>query len=307
MSVIPLKEMREEEKAEGLATDYPFLLQDRLQKIKSIDEQYDLQKNGYVSYSGGFDSLVCSMLVDMALPQNEIPRIFCNTGLEYKLTVEHVKEQQRQDGRIKIILPHYSARQCFRDFGYPFKSKYHSHILHTYQRSGLTKSVMNYITRQDGSQWACPKQLEYQFKDGLPFKVSERCCYKLKKEPFHKYEKESGRFIGITGMRRAEKGLRNGIQCIVADGDRIKRFHPLAPLGDDFMVWFDFKYNPPKSSLYKPPFSLERTGCVGCPYSKDLIKTLHRLECLMPDEYERACGLFKPVYDEMKRINYRGF
>lgn len=61
-----------------------FMLQDRIQKIKSINELYDLENNAYLSFSGGKDSTVLHHLLDEALPGNKIPRVYINTGIEYK-------------------------------------------------------------------------------------------------------------------------------------------------------------------------------------------------------------------------------
>ena len=86
-------------------TENEFLLQDRIAKIKSINEQYDLENNSYVSFSGGKDSTVLSHLIDLALPGNKIPRVYINTGIEYKLMVEYVHNKMKEDDRIIEILP----------------------------------------------------------------------------------------------------------------------------------------------------------------------------------------------------------
>lgn len=65
-------------------TEFDFDLADRVQKIKSINEQYDLENNAFISFSGGKDSTVLSKIIDIALPGNKIPRVFFNTGIEYK-------------------------------------------------------------------------------------------------------------------------------------------------------------------------------------------------------------------------------
>ena len=64
-------------------TENEFLLQDRITKIKSINEQYDLENNSYISFSGGKDSTILHHLFDLALPGNKIPRLFINTNIEY--------------------------------------------------------------------------------------------------------------------------------------------------------------------------------------------------------------------------------
>lgn len=83
-------------------TEEEFLLKDRIAKIKSINEQYNLLENSYISFSGGKDSTVLSYLIDEALPGNKIPRVFINTGIEYNLILKFVKEKQLADERIYI-------------------------------------------------------------------------------------------------------------------------------------------------------------------------------------------------------------
>lgn len=75
--------------------DYEFLLEDRLQKIRQIITKYG-QDNFYMSFSGGKDSTVLSALVDMAIPNNTIPRVYANTGIEYKLILEFVERERER-------------------------------------------------------------------------------------------------------------------------------------------------------------------------------------------------------------------
>ena len=78
-------------------TENEFMLQDRISKIKSINELYDLENNAYVSFSGGKDSTVLHYLIDEALPGNKIPRVYFNTGIEYLMVVSFVeRERERQ-------------------------------------------------------------------------------------------------------------------------------------------------------------------------------------------------------------------
>lgn len=63
--------------------DYELQEYDRIQVIKTTNEKYNLENNAYISFSGGKDSVVLSHLVDLALPNNKIPRVFINTGIEY--------------------------------------------------------------------------------------------------------------------------------------------------------------------------------------------------------------------------------
>lgn len=78
-------------------TEEEFLLQDRIAKIKSINQQYDLLSNASISYSGGRDSNVLSKLIDLALPGNEIPRVYSDTGIELSAVRDFVIEKSKTD------------------------------------------------------------------------------------------------------------------------------------------------------------------------------------------------------------------
>lgn len=81
--------------------DNELLLFDRLEVIKTTLK--DKINDCYVSFSGGKDSVVLSALIDLALPNNNIPRVFINTGIEYLKIVEFVKKEQEKDKRMKNI------------------------------------------------------------------------------------------------------------------------------------------------------------------------------------------------------------
>ena len=89
-----------------------FLLADRIQKIKSMNELYDLENNAYISFSGGKDSTVLHYLIDEALPNNKIPRVYLNTGIEYKSVVSFVERERERfthsDCFIKTKYPKYA-------------------------------------------------------------------------------------------------------------------------------------------------------------------------------------------------------
>lgn len=73
-----------------------FMLIDRITKIRSMNELHDLEGKSYISYSGGKDSTVLSHLIDEALPGNNIPRVYLNTGIEYKKVVTFVERERER-------------------------------------------------------------------------------------------------------------------------------------------------------------------------------------------------------------------
>lgn len=90
--------------------EHEFVLFDRLEVIKKTINKYG-EDNFYLSFSGGKDSQVVNKLLDMALPNNKIPRVFCNTGIEYNAIVKFVKALKEQDNRFEIILPRKNIKQ----------------------------------------------------------------------------------------------------------------------------------------------------------------------------------------------------
>ena len=113
-------------------TENEFILQDRLGVIRDTINKYG-EENFYLSFSGGKDSTVVHHLLDMALPGNRIPRVFSNTGIEYKANVDHVKSFN--DDRFVIIPPSKNIPQTLQKVGYPFKSKLFSEHYSIYRRN----------------------------------------------------------------------------------------------------------------------------------------------------------------------------
>lgn len=287
-------------------TEEQFQLADRIAKIKSINEMYDLENKSYISFSGGKDSVATSLLIDMALPKNKIPRVFIDTGIEYNEVREYVKWYQNKEPKTIIIKPQVNVKAMLEEYGYPFKSKQHSHNVAIYQRNGMTKTNINYLGKGYKVTFLCPKMLHYQFTPEFKIKLSDKCCYKMKKEVARKYEKESGRSICITGIRMAEGGYRNyQTACTIFEDENLKMFHPLKPCTDDFINYVFQLTNFPMCSLYKEPFNFKRTGCRGCPFNIELAEELETLLKISPKQAKAAYKIWKPVYDEYARINYR--
>ena len=290
--------------------DNEIILFDRLEVIKKTIEKYG-EDNFYISFSGGKDSTILHHLIDMAIPNNRIPRVFINTGIEYLDMVKHVKELAKQDKRIIIYNSNVNITNMLKKYGYPFKSKEHAHKVAIYQHSGIGKTVKTYLEgvrpNGDKSFIKCPKKLKYQFTNENKLKISDKCCYKLKKEVIHRYEKESKKNISIIGLRSAEGGTRRQHKgCVIFDKDNnLKKFKPINPCTDEWCDWFIEKYNIKLCKLYYPPFNFKRTGCSGCPFALELQDQLEIMKELLPIDYARCERIWKPVYDEYRRLGYR--
>lgn len=286
-----------------------FFFSDRVQKIQSINSQFDLEKNAYIAYSGGKDSDVLSDLIDCALPKNKIPRVFINTGIEYKLVLEHVKEKKAKDDRIQILKPFVNIKEMLEKYGYPFKSKDHSRRIHTYQNSGMGKTIKNYIGEGEKKTFTCPKMFLYNFTPAFSLKCSDKCCYKLKKEPMAKWQRQNNRAITITGIMSAEGGQRKSLtSCTIfkdANCETLKKFHPLQPLPLEWILWYIEEKKLEICKIYKEPYNFERTGCKGCPFALDLENIQEKTRRFFPNEYKQIWDLWQPVYKEYIKIGYR--
>lgn len=285
--------------------DNDIILFDRIKIIQDLNDKYDLCNNAYLSFSGGKDSTIVHYLLDIALPNNKIPRVFVNTGVEYNYIVDFVNDLSKNDDRFIIIKPKVPVGIVLREFGYPFKSKIHSRFVMLYQNNRYLNSVDRYI---NGIYYdKCPNILKYQFTPSFNLKISDRCCFKLKKDTCLDYEIENNKSIVITGIRKEEGGYRSiikGCSLFYSDGS-LHKFHPLLVVDKSFEDWFIDKFNIKLCKLYYPPFNFDRTGCKGCPFNPKLKEDLNTLSNLLPMEYKQICGIWKPIYDEYKRIGYR--
>ena len=287
-------------------TDNEFMLFDRLTKIRATIEKYG-EENFYLSFSGGKDSTVLHELLDLAIPGNTIPRVYANTGIELNLVRQFVQDKAEQDQRIVIIKPEKAIVPMLKEKGYPFKSKEHSFYLETYQRNkAYTKTVNRYLyPSEERKSFGCPQILRYQFTPDFDLKVSDKCCNELKKKPLKQWQKENNKPYSIVGLRQAEGGQRNNTKCLAFNGNKLKAFHPLAIVGDDFIEWFIEEHNVELSAVYYPPYNFKRTGCKGCPFALHLQEELDTLQEFFPNERKQCENIWQPVYDEYRRINYR--
>lgn len=287
--------------------DNELLLFDRLNVIRDTITKYG-EENFYISFSGGKDSTVLHYLVDMALPGNTIPRFFINTGIEYTDIVKFVQSMAEKDKRIEIANAGVNIKQMLEKYGYPFKSKEHSQKVATYQNRGLTEYLQHYLAGQDDrykTKFKCPNSLRYQFTENFTLKISAQCCHQIKKKTAHRLERERERSISITGMRAEEGGAREQIGCIITRNNKAIKFHPLLKVNDDFENWFIKQNNIQLCKLYYEPYNFKRTGCKGCPFALNLQEELEVMEKYLPNERKQCEYIWKPVYEEYRRLGYR--
>lgn len=287
-----------------------FILEDRITKIKSVINKYG-EENFYIAFSGGKDSTVLSVLIDLALPNNNIPRVYSDTGIELNMIRNFVNGKQEYDDRIVIIKPKNPVIEVLKKNGYPFKSKTHSYFVNIYQKYKTLEGrigLQHYLgVSNDGVDWSrkCPQKLKYQFTPKNTLKISDKCCKIMKEEPLVEWSKINNKNIAIIGIMRDEGGRRSNANCLAFTNGKLTAFQPLAPLTKDWEDWFINEYNVEICDIYKSPYNFKRTGCKGCPFNIHLQQELDTLEKYFPNERKQCEIIWKPVYDEYRRINYR--
>lgn len=142
--------------------DNELLEFDRINAIKDTINKYG-EENFYLSFSGGKDSTILHYLLDMALPNNQIPRVYINTGIEYKDITDFVLKLAKNDKRFVILKPTKPIKQTLEKYGYPFKSKQHSHNIQVFMNN--RKEILKTIDEIDSH----PNLLkDYDYIHNLP-------------------------------------------------------------------------------------------------------------------------------------------
>ena len=156
----------------------------------------------FLSFSGGKDSTV---LLDLARRVcADIPAVFVDTGLEYPELREFVKTVPD----VTWLHPKHPFFEIIEKYGYPVISKEVSNVIEgarkgqTYRTKRLNGEILD--RHGNPSIYNCER---YKYLLDAPFKISDKCCYHMKKAPIYKYERGTGR-RAIIGTMACESLLR---------------------------------------------------------------------------------------------------
>ena len=122
------------------------------------------------------------------------------------------------------------------------------------------------------------------------FKISEKCCDVMKKEPFHRYQKETGR-MPITGVMARESRTRERdylrYGCNSFDSKTNPMSKPMAFWMEKDIWDYIEKYNISYSKIYD--MGEKRTGCMFCMFGVHLEKGENRFQRMKkthPKQYD---------------------
>ena len=267
--------------------DVEFYLEDLKSKFSKINP-----KEYMLSYSGGKDSHFLYWFIKEYLKDSDIEIVGVNTRMEHPQIAKRIN-----DNCDTVLLPSLKPHEVMDKYGIPLLNKSHDDFINRYQNGSRAKSTIDYITgtgSKEKSWFKLPKKyVEPVLNDEL-HKVSSKCCKYLKKKPTDDYQKKTGK-KWITGVRGSESLLRKTQykSCFTKDG----KFTPLWDLSDNLLdeIYKHYKIEIPQ--IYD---ILPRTGCMGCPYSRNIE---NELKTLSKNQYNYVLSLFKKSYD-VKGVRY---
>ena len=243
----------------------------------------------YISFSGGKDSTVLLHLVRSLYP--EIEAVFCNTGLEYPEIVKFVKDIPN----VRILKPELTFKQVIDQKGYPVISKSVANTVRL-ARKNIEEGKDTLRVRQIkglevGSKFNKGK---WEFLLDAPFKISDECCNEMKKKPFKKYEKETGKvpFIGtlaVESQQREAVYLKTGCNAF---NSKKPKSTPLGFWTEQDILQYIFENNLTICSVYGDVVEEsdmlgnknyratgeQRTGCMFCMFGCHLEKEPNRFQ-----------------------------
>lgn len=264
-------------------------------RIKEFISHYRID-GVYVSFSGGKDS---SVLLDVVCKfcvlygYKKVYVAFSDTGLEFPELkqfvgnyVKYLSLKYKIDVILDKVRPNMSFKQVVSKYGYPVISKKVSRSLHDLQNpTSKNVNIRNlYLTGITSTGRECKSRKlakKYYPLINADFRIHNRCCDKMKKEPLHKYEKDTNRkpIIGMLaeeGEERKKAYMQHG--CI---NWKRESCNPLGFWKEQDVLQYIWENKIPVASVYgqliiidgKFKFTGEqRTGCIFCMYGCHLEK-----------------------------------
>lgn len=287
------------------------------------------------SISGGSDSDIMLDMVYRADPDKKVRYYFCDTGLEYQATKDHLTELENKYGIIiERLKPKKTIPTCVKENGIPFISKFVSENIEHLQKHNFkweNKPFEDLITQYPNCygalMWWCDYRIsksgknystnkfsiirnkylkEFMIKYPPDFLISSKCCDISKKKPLKDYKHNIDSDIDMIGVRKAEGGIRSTAykNCFTACDNGCDAFRPVFWFTNDDKRDYENAYGVEHSRCYTE-YGMKRTGCVGCPFNIHITEELDILQRFEPKLYKAAVAVFSKSYDYTRK--YREF
>lgn len=268
--------------------------------ISSIEEFYNhFDGKVYVSFSGGKDSTVLLDLVRMVYP--DVVAVFVDTGLEYPEIRDFVKTIDN----VIWVKPRKTFKQVITEYGFPVVSKKVSMGVSRYRgtKSEEQKKLRLFggINPTSGKKQHPTVTKKWHYLVDADFKISDKCCDHLKKDPLKRFGKKHGLrpIIGsmtVESTLRTLEYLKHGCNAFDKKGSQS---NPLS-IWTEEDIWEYIKLkNLPYSKIYDMGY--QRTGCMFCMFGVQNDDNPNRFEQMAethPKQYDyciNKLGLKKPL------------
>lgn len=288
-----------------------------------------LYKNILCTISGGSDSDVMLDILTKCDKDGKITYVFCNTGLEYQATKEHLDELEQKYGvKIERVRPKWPIPVAVKKYGQPFLNKKPvSEYMERLQKHGFKwedkpfeELMQEYPNCKSALQWWCNKNIgdqnnirrnkllkEFIIANPPTFRISAQCCNKSKKSIVHEFM-DSGKYdLDVYGVRKAEGGARAQAYHNCFNESSKGEYDEYRPLywyknadKEEYCEACDIHH----SRCYTE-YGLKRTGCAGCPFGRDFEEELKVMEKYEPNLFVAANNIFKESYEYTRA--YRKF
>jgi 3'-phosphoadenosine 5'-phosphosulfate sulfotransferase (PAPS reductase)/FAD synthetase len=197
--------------------------------------------------------------------------------------------------------------EVIEKYGYPViskeQSRYISEVKNCKKKDGIT-----YYKRLNGNKWGMGKiSNKWKFLIESPFKISDKCCDIMKKNPAKQYEKETERkpMVGVMaseGHQRERLYLQYGCNAFSA---KRPKSEPMGFWTEQDILQYLKNYNIPYASVYGDivendrllkTTGEDRTGCMFCMFGCHLEKgqnKFQRMKLTHPKIYNYCINTLK--------------
>lgn len=238
----------------------------------------------YISFSGGKDSTVLLHLVRRLYPNT--PAVYVDTGLEYP----EVREFALSQKNVVKLTPEMNFKKVIQTYGYPVISKEQSAFIQEY-RDTHSEKLRN--IRLNGNNYGRGKiSKKWRFMVDAPFKISDKCCDIMKKNPAKKYEKQNDMhpIIGVMAEESAQRKSNWLMYGCNMFGSERPISKPLSFWTEQDILEYLVRYDLPYAKVYGEivrggngklsTTGAKRTGCMFCMFGCHLEKEPNRFQRL---------------------------
>lgn len=283
---------------------WPLERKIRVTQLRIMEWYIKWEGQVYVSFSGGKDSTVLLDLARRCYP--DIEAVFCDTGLEYPEIREFVKSKKNvtwihpvKYDRKKREWVRTSFKNVIDKEGYPVVSKSVSKRVRNWKNGNRSNWILKSFNNEN--TYNSLNMGKWTYLKDAPFKISEKCCNVMKKQPFHLFNKETGKYpiVGTMAEESAQREL-SWLQtgCNLFNGNN-SISKPMSFWTEQDILQYLKICNIPYCSVYGDIViddgdilsitGLKRTGCMFCCLGVQHDKTPNRFQRMKethPKQYE---------------------